>query len=94
MILLFYMITNIWFLKNTQQAISSNTLSTTPFTNAEGQCHKSGSQQDAKQQLSHSQSMILDENEKVFPSTQTHKPLSLLISSMDYAMFTQSKEEI
>uniref|UniRef100_A0A3Q2CPI4 Rho GTPase activating protein 9 n=1 Tax=Cyprinodon variegatus TaxID=28743 RepID=A0A3Q2CPI4_CYPVA len=47
-----------------RQAISSNTLSTTPFTNAEGQCHKSGSQQDAKQQLSHSQSMILDENEK------------------------------
>ncbi|XP_038153121.1 rho GTPase-activating protein 9 isoform X2 [Cyprinodon tularosa] len=51
-----------WQMK--QQAISSNTLSTTPFTNAEGQCHKSESQQDTKQQLSHSQSMILDENEK------------------------------
>ncbi|KAI4827496.1 hypothetical protein KUCAC02_030885, partial [Chaenocephalus aceratus] len=45
-----------------QRAVSSDTLSTMSFTDA--QCHISAALHDAKPQLSHSQSMILPENGK------------------------------
>ncbi|KAM4582323.1 rho GTPase-activating protein 9 isoform 2-T4 [Fundulus diaphanus] len=50
--------------QNIQRAVSSDTLSTSSFTNTEGQCRYSGSQHDAKQQLSHLQCMALPENGK------------------------------
>lgn len=55
-----------WQMKqNIDQAVSSDILSTSALTNTGGQCHNSGSQHDAKQQLCHSQSAILPENGKV-----------------------------
>lgn len=49
-----------------QRAASSDNLSTTAVSNADAQSHNS--QHDVKQQLSHSQSMVLPENGKVFAS--------------------------
>lgn len=55
-----------------QRAASSDTLSTMAFSNADAQSHNS--QHDVKQQLSHSQSLVLPENGKVFTSrARTHK---------------------
>ncbi|XP_053172328.1 rho GTPase-activating protein 15 isoform X2 [Scomber japonicus] len=55
-----------WQMKqNMQRAASSDTLSTTVFSNANVQCHNSAPLHDEKQQLSHSQSMILPENGKL-----------------------------
>lgn len=59
-----------------QRAASSDTLSTMSFSNADAQCHNSAALHDAKQPLSHSQSMILPENGKVLTSrahTHTHR---------------------
>ncbi|XP_010783911.1 rho GTPase-activating protein 9-like, partial [Notothenia coriiceps] len=53
-----------WQMKQSmQRAVSSGTLSTMSFTDA--QCHNSAALHDAKPQLSHSQSMILPENGKL-----------------------------
>ncbi|XP_032368421.1 rho GTPase-activating protein 15 isoform X2 [Etheostoma spectabile] len=55
-----------WQMKQSmQRAVSSDTLSTMSFSNADAQCHTSASLHDVKQQLSHSQSMILPENGKL-----------------------------
>ncbi|XP_040889382.1 rho GTPase-activating protein 15 isoform X2 [Toxotes jaculatrix] len=55
-----------WQMKQSmQRAVSSDTLSTMTFSNADAQCHSSAPLHDAKQQLSHSQSMILPENGKL-----------------------------
>ncbi|XP_041634069.1 rho GTPase-activating protein 15 isoform X3 [Cheilinus undulatus] len=51
--------------RSMQRAVSSDTLSTTAFSNASNQSNNSASLHDAKQQLSHSQSMILPENGKL-----------------------------
>nr|CBN80833.1 Rho GTPase-activating protein 12 [Dicentrarchus labrax] len=60
--------------RSMQRAASSDTLSTMAFNNAEAQFHNSGPLHDVKQQLSHSQSMTLPENGKVFTSrARTHK---------------------
>lgn len=57
-----------------QRAASSDTLSTMAFSKGEAQFHNSGPQHDIKQQLSHSQSMLLPENGKVFtPRARTHE---------------------
>ncbi|XP_034389541.1 rho GTPase-activating protein 15 isoform X2 [Cyclopterus lumpus] len=48
-----------------QRAASSDTISTMAFSNADAQSHNSVALHDVKQQLSHSQSMILPENGKV-----------------------------
>lgn len=62
--------------KSMQRAASSDTLSTMAFSNADAHLHKCGPPHDVKEQLSHSQSMILPENGKVFTSrAQTHKVL-------------------
>uniref|UniRef100_A0A3Q3LKN6 Rho GTPase activating protein 9 n=1 Tax=Mastacembelus armatus TaxID=205130 RepID=A0A3Q3LKN6_9TELE len=50
------------------QRASSDTLSPMAFSNKDAQCHNSNSLHDVKQQLSHSQSLILPENGKVFTS--------------------------
>ncbi|XP_029990026.1 rho GTPase-activating protein 15 isoform X3 [Sphaeramia orbicularis] len=47
------------------RAASSDTLSTMMFSNADAHCHNSAALHDVKQQLSHSQSMILPENGKM-----------------------------
>ncbi|XP_034054140.1 rho GTPase-activating protein 15 isoform X1 [Gymnodraco acuticeps] len=53
-----------WQMKQSmQRAVSSDTLSTMSFTDA--QCHISAALHDAKPQLNHSQSMILPENGKL-----------------------------
>lgn len=52
--------------KSMQRAASSDTLCTTAFSNADAKFYHS--QHDAKQQLIHSQSMVLPENGKVFAS--------------------------
>ncbi|KAK5872211.1 hypothetical protein PBY51_012931 [Eleginops maclovinus] len=55
-----------WKMKQSmQRAVSSDTLSTMSFSNADAQCHNSAAPHDAKPQLSHSQSMILPENGKL-----------------------------
>lgn len=55
-----------WQMKQSmQRAASSDTLSTMSFSNADAQCHNSAALHDAKQPLSHSQSMILPENGKL-----------------------------
>ncbi|GLD64132.1 rho GTPase-activating protein 9 isoform X1 [Lates japonicus] len=55
-----------WQMKQSmQRAASSDTISTMTFSNADAQCHNSAPLHDAKQQLSHSQSMILPENGKL-----------------------------
>ncbi|XP_018534434.1 rho GTPase-activating protein 15 isoform X3 [Lates calcarifer] len=51
--------------RSMQRAASSDTISTMTFSNADAQCHNSAPLHDAKQQLSHSQSMILPENGKL-----------------------------
>ncbi|XP_034389542.1 rho GTPase-activating protein 15 isoform X3 [Cyclopterus lumpus] len=48
-----------------QRAASSDTISTMAFSNADAQSHNSVALHDVKQQLSHSQSMILPENGKL-----------------------------
>ncbi|KAM9758962.1 rho GTPase-activating protein 15 isoform 1-T2 [Menidia menidia] len=54
-----------WQMKQSmQRAASSDTLSTMTFSKTEAQCHNSVSLHDARQQLSHSQSMFLPENGK------------------------------
>lgn len=54
-----------WQMKQSmQRAASSDTLSTTAVNNANAQCHNSAPLHDVKQQLSHSQSMMLPENGK------------------------------
>ncbi|XP_007548760.1 rho GTPase-activating protein 9 isoform X2 [Poecilia formosa] len=54
-----------WQMKqNIERDVSSDTLSTPALTNTEEQCHNSGSQHGAKQQFSHTQSVILSENGK------------------------------
>uniref|UniRef100_A0A8C4E5G5 Rho GTPase activating protein 9 n=1 Tax=Dicentrarchus labrax TaxID=13489 RepID=A0A8C4E5G5_DICLA len=63
-----------WQMKQSmQRAASSDTLSTMAFNNAEAQFHNSGPLHDVKQQLSHSQSMTLPENGKVFTSRELEK---------------------
>uniref|UniRef100_A0A665TJS6 Rho GTPase activating protein 9 n=1 Tax=Echeneis naucrates TaxID=173247 RepID=A0A665TJS6_ECHNA len=52
--------------KSMQRAASSDNLSTMAFGSADGQCHNSATSHDVKQQLSHSKSMILPENGKVY----------------------------
>ncbi|XP_041802436.1 rho GTPase-activating protein 15 isoform X1 [Chelmon rostratus] len=55
-----------WQMKQSmQRAASSDTLSTMAFSKGEAQFHNSGPQHDIKQQLSHSQSMLLPENGKL-----------------------------
>ncbi|XP_037640716.1 rho GTPase-activating protein 15 isoform X2 [Sebastes umbrosus] len=55
-----------WQMKQSmQRAASSDTLSTMPFSNADARCRNSAALHDVKQQLSHSQSMILPENGKM-----------------------------
>ncbi|XP_044072743.1 rho GTPase-activating protein 15 isoform X2 [Siniperca chuatsi] len=55
-----------WQMKQSmQRAASSDTLSTMPFSSAKAQFHNSGPPHDVKQQLSHSQSMVLPENGKL-----------------------------
>ncbi|KAM7006507.1 rho GTPase-activating protein 15 isoform 2-T2 [Tautogolabrus adspersus] len=55
-----------WQMKQSmQRAVSSDTLSTTAFSNANIQSQNCAHLHDAKQQLSHSQSMILPENGKL-----------------------------
>ncbi|XP_019952446.1 rho GTPase-activating protein 15 isoform X4 [Paralichthys olivaceus] len=55
-----------WQMKQSmQRAASSDTVSMTAFSNAGAQCHNSATVHDVKQQLSHSQSMILPENGKL-----------------------------
>ncbi|KAG7244819.1 hypothetical protein INR49_029838 [Caranx melampygus] len=55
-----------WQMKQSmQRAASSDTLSTMAFSSADAQCHNSAPSHDVKQQLSHSQSMILPENGKL-----------------------------
>uniref|UniRef100_A0AAQ5YD72 Rho GTPase activating protein 9 n=1 Tax=Amphiprion ocellaris TaxID=80972 RepID=A0AAQ5YD72_AMPOC len=55
-----------WQMKQSmQRAVSSDTLSTMAFSSTDAQSHNSATLHDAKQQLSHSQSMILPENGKV-----------------------------
>ncbi|XP_053291466.1 rho GTPase-activating protein 15 isoform X3 [Pleuronectes platessa] len=51
--------------RSMQRAASSDTLSMTAFSNAEAKCRNSASMHDAKQQLNHSQSVILPENGKL-----------------------------
>ncbi|XP_068450406.1 rho GTPase-activating protein 15 isoform X2 [Clinocottus analis] len=48
-----------------QRAASSDTINTMAFSNADAQSHKSDALHDVKQQLIHSQSMILPENGKL-----------------------------
>lgn len=65
--------------KSMQRAVSSDTLSTMSFTDA--QCHISAALHDAKPQLSHSQSMILPENGKVLAfRAHTNKVIHLVFS--------------
>lgn len=55
-----------WQIKQSmQRAASSDTLSTMAFSNTDTQCHDSAPLHDVKQQLNHSQSMILPENSKL-----------------------------
>ncbi|XP_029990025.1 rho GTPase-activating protein 15 isoform X2 [Sphaeramia orbicularis] len=55
-----------WQMKQSMhRAASSDTLSTMMFSNADAHCHNSAALHDVKQQLSHSQSMILPENGKM-----------------------------
>ncbi|XP_047188918.1 rho GTPase-activating protein 15 isoform X2 [Scophthalmus maximus] len=55
-----------WQMKQSmQRAASSDTLSMRAFSSADARCHNSSSMHDVKQQLSHSQSMILPENGKL-----------------------------
>ncbi|XP_035858485.1 rho GTPase-activating protein 15 isoform X3 [Sander lucioperca] len=55
-----------WQMKQSmQRAVSSDTLSTMSISNADAQCQNSAALHDVKQQLSHSQSMILPENGKL-----------------------------
>ncbi|XP_031714698.1 rho GTPase-activating protein 12 isoform X4 [Anarrhichthys ocellatus] len=55
-----------WQMKQSMQhAASSDTLSTMVFSHADAQHHNSAALHDVKQQLSHSQSMILPENGKL-----------------------------
>ncbi|XP_059184429.1 rho GTPase-activating protein 15 isoform X2 [Centropristis striata] len=55
-----------WQMKQSmQRAVSSDTLSTMQFSSADAPCHNSAALHDLKQQLSHSQSMILPENGKL-----------------------------
>ncbi|XP_022604020.1 rho GTPase-activating protein 9 isoform X2 [Seriola dumerili] len=55
-----------WQMKQSmQRAASSETLSTMAFSSADAQSHNSAPLHDVKQQLSHSQSMILPENGKL-----------------------------
>ncbi|KAM9409441.1 rho GTPase-activating protein 15 isoform 2-T3 [Pholidichthys leucotaenia] len=55
-----------WQMKQSMhRAASSDTLSTMTFTNIDARCPNSAPQHDARQQLSHSQSMILPENGKL-----------------------------
>ncbi|XP_060926060.1 rho GTPase-activating protein 15 [Limanda limanda] len=55
-----------WQMKQSmQRAASSDTLSMTAFSSAGAKCRNSASVHEAKQQLNHSQSMILPENGKV-----------------------------
>ncbi|KAM6946624.1 rho GTPase-activating protein 9 isoform 2-T4 [Lycodopsis pacificus] len=55
-----------WQMKQSMQhATSSDTLSTMAFSHADAQHHNSAALHDVKQQLSHSQSMILPENGKL-----------------------------
>lgn len=62
-----------------QRAASSDNLSTMAFSNADAQSHNS--QHDVKQQLSHSQSMVLPDNGKVFTSSaRTHKDVKCVCS--------------
>ncbi|XP_034726277.1 rho GTPase-activating protein 15 isoform X4 [Etheostoma cragini] len=62
-----------WQMKQSmQRAVSSDTLSTMSFSNADAQCHNSASLHDVKQQLSHSQSMILPENGKLVQQCRDH----------------------
>lgn len=78
----FHLWLNIWPwpltpLKSMQRAASSDNLSM--FSNADAQSHSS--QHDVKQQLSHSQSMVLPENGKVFTSRAwTHKDVKCVYS--------------
>ncbi|XP_030585527.1 rho GTPase-activating protein 15 isoform X2 [Archocentrus centrarchus] len=55
-----------WQIKQSmQRAASSDTLSMRAFSNTDTQCHDSAPLHDVKQQLNHSQSMILPENSKL-----------------------------
>ncbi|XP_067360068.1 rho GTPase-activating protein 15 isoform X2 [Channa argus] len=55
-----------WQMKQSmQRAASSDALSTMTFINADIECHNSAPLHDVKQQLSHSQSMLLPENGKL-----------------------------
>ncbi|XP_039971853.1 rho GTPase-activating protein 15 isoform X2 [Xiphias gladius] len=55
-----------WQMKQSmQRAVSSDTLSPMAFSNADAQCHNSAPLHDFKQQLVHSQSMVLPENGKL-----------------------------
>ena len=57
-----------------QLSASSDTLNTMAFSNAGAQSLNSSPQHDARQPLSHSQSMVLPENGKVLArSARTHK---------------------
>ncbi|XP_026161757.1 rho GTPase-activating protein 15 isoform X2 [Mastacembelus armatus] len=56
---------NSWQMKQSMQRASSDTLSPMAFSNKDAQCHNSNSLHDVKQQLSHSQSLILPENGKL-----------------------------
>ncbi|KAM7422910.1 hypothetical protein PAMA_010782 [Pampus argenteus] len=54
-----------WQMKQSMRAASSDNLITMAFSNADAQCHNSAPLHDVKQQLCHSQSMILPENGKL-----------------------------
>lgn len=70
-----------------QRAASSDTLSTMAFSHTDTQCHVSAPMCDVKQQLNHSQSMILPEKSKVVTS-QAHIPHKLI------KCFDREKEEM
>lgn len=72
-------------LKSMQRAASSDTLSTMAFSDTRTQCDDSAPLHDVKQQLNHSQSMILPDN-KVFAS-RAHAPHKLI------KCFDREKEE-
>lgn len=63
-------------LKSMQRAASSDTLSTMAFNDTRTQCCDSAPLHDVKQQLNHSQSMILPDN-KVLAS-RAHAPHELI----------------
>ncbi|XP_022061159.1 rho GTPase-activating protein 15 isoform X1 [Acanthochromis polyacanthus] len=62
-----------WQMKQSmQRAVSSDTLSTMAFSSTDAQSHNSAALHDAKQQLSHSQSMILPENGKLVQQSRDY----------------------